>query len=55
MTYETRIRAGRRPQSRRREARGLRDAARIELGMRKFLTDRRAKGFTDTFEDLHGL
>ena len=33
----------------------LRDAARIELGLRKFLTDRHAKGFTDTFEDLHGL
>jgi len=33
----------------------LRDAARIELGMRKFLTDRNAKGFTDTFEDLHGM
>ena len=33
----------------------LRDAARIELGMRQFLTDRQAKGFTDTFEDLHGL
>ncbi|WP_151088463.1 L-arabinose isomerase [Hymenobacter baengnokdamensis] len=33
----------------------LRDAARIELGLRKFLADRQAKGFTDTFEDLHGL
>lgn len=33
----------------------LRDAARIETGMRKFLTDKNAKGFTDTFEDLHGL
>ncbi|RZK34442.1 MAG: L-arabinose isomerase, partial [Hymenobacter sp.] len=33
----------------------LRDAARIEAGMRKFLTDRNAKGFTDTFEDLHGM
>ena len=31
------------------------DAARIELGMRQFLAARQAKGFTDTFEDLHGL
>jgi L-arabinose isomerase len=33
----------------------LRDAAKIELGMRKFLEDGGYKGFTDTFEDLHGL
>lgn len=33
----------------------LRDAARIELGMRAFLEDGRFKGFTTTFEDLHGL
>ncbi|UOG76413.1 L-arabinose isomerase [Hymenobacter tibetensis] len=33
----------------------LRDAARIEAGMRKFLQDTKAKGFTDTFEDLHGM
>ncbi|NML66573.1 L-arabinose isomerase [Hymenobacter sp. RP-2-7] len=33
----------------------LRDAARIELGMRQFLTAKKAIGFTDTFEDLHGL
>ncbi|MDO7873308.1 L-arabinose isomerase [Hymenobacter sp. ASUV-10] len=33
----------------------LRDAARIETGMRKFLQDTGAKGFTDTFEDLHGM
>jgi L-arabinose isomerase len=33
----------------------LREAARIELGLRAFLTDKKAKGFTDTFEDLHGL
>ena len=33
----------------------LRDAARIEAGMRKFLQDHNAKGFTDTFEDLHGM
>ncbi|GAB3724778.1 L-arabinose isomerase [Hymenobacter agri] len=33
----------------------LREAARIELGMRKFLQDTQAIGFTDTFEDLHGM
>ncbi len=33
----------------------LRDAAKIEIGMRQFLEDGDFKGFTDTFEDLHGL
>ncbi len=33
----------------------LRDAARIEIGIRKFLEEGNYKGFTDTFEDLHGL
>ena len=33
----------------------LREAARIELGLRSFLADGNFKGFTDTFEDLHGL
>jgi L-arabinose isomerase len=33
----------------------LRDAARIELGLRAFLESGGFKGFTDTFEDLHGL
>jgi L-arabinose isomerase len=33
----------------------LREAAKIELGMRVFLQDGGFKGFTDTFEDLHGL
>lgn len=33
----------------------LRDAARIELGLRAFLTEGRFKAFTTTFEDLHGL
>jgi len=33
----------------------LKEAARIELGLRAFLTNGRFKGFTDTFEDLHGL
>jgi L-arabinose isomerase len=33
----------------------VRDAARIELGIKNFLTSGGFKGFTDTFEDLHGL
>ena len=33
----------------------LRDGARIELGLRAFLEQGDFKGFTDTFEDLHGL
>jgi L-arabinose isomerase len=33
----------------------LREAARIEIGLRNFLEQGNFKGFTDTFEDLHGL
>jgi L-arabinose isomerase len=33
----------------------LREAAKIEIGLRAFLRDGNFKGFTDTFEDLHGL
>ena len=33
----------------------LRYGARIELGLRAFLEAGGFKGFTDTFEDLHGL
>lgn len=33
----------------------LRDAAKIELGLRSFLTETGSYAFTDTFEDLHGL
>ncbi len=33
----------------------LREAARIEVGLRGFLRDGGFKGFTDTFEMLHGL
>jgi L-arabinose isomerase len=31
------------------------EAARIEIGLRTFLEDGGFKGFTDTFEDLHGM
>ncbi len=33
----------------------VREAARIELGLRRFLEDGNFKAFTDTFEDLHGM
>ncbi len=33
----------------------LRDAARIELGLEAFLENGGFSGFTDTFEDLHGM
>jgi L-arabinose isomerase len=33
----------------------LRDAAKIELGLRTFLEQGNFKGFSDTFEDLHGM
>src|SRR6185312_2127391 len=33
----------------------LREAAKIELGLLAFLKDGNFKGFTDTFEDLHGM
>ena len=33
----------------------LRDAARIELGLKAFLEEGNYKGFSDTFEDLHGM
>jgi len=33
----------------------LRDAARIEVGLRHFLEETGSHAFTDTFEDLHGL
>lgn len=37
------------------ERQSLREAARIEAGMRHFLTSGGFKAFTTTFEDLHGL
>ena len=42
-------------QERRAARQSLRDAARIELGLRQFLEGGGFKAFTDTFEDLHGL
>ncbi len=33
----------------------LKDAAKIELGLKAFLENANFKGFSDTFEDLHGM
>ncbi|MCP9753451.1 L-arabinose isomerase [Ferruginibacter sp. HRS2-29] len=33
----------------------LREAAKIELGLKRFLKEGNYNGFTDTFEDLHGM
>lgn len=33
----------------------LREAAKIEIGLRNFMVAGNYKGFTDTFEDLHGM
>ena len=33
----------------------LREAAKIEIGLRNFFRAGNFKGFTDTFEDLHGM
>jgi L-arabinose isomerase len=38
-----------------RKHRPVREAARLELGMRAFLADGGFKGFTTTFQDLHGI
>jgi L-arabinose isomerase len=37
------------------QVQSLREGARIELGLRHFLQDGNFKGFTTTFEDLHGI
>jgi len=37
------------------QQKSLREAARIEIGLREFLQQGNFKGFADTFEDLHGL
>jgi L-arabinose isomerase len=37
------------------EYQSLREAANIEIGLQTFLENGNFKGFTDTFEDLHGL
>lgn len=43
------------PGARDKGAKSIREAARIELGLRSFLKEGGFRGFTTTFEDLHGL
>ena len=42
-------------QKRGKQRQSLKDAARIELGLKVFLENGNYKGFTDTFEDLYGM
>jgi L-arabinose isomerase len=53
--YETRYTVAPRLRKTGSQRRSLREAARIELGLRAFLVAGDFRGFTDTFEDLHGL
>jgi L-arabinose isomerase len=53
--YESLYQVGSRSWKGRRAYNALRDAARIELGMKYFLQDGNFKGYTNTFEDLHGM
>ena len=54
-TYDTRYRVAPAGRNRDKQRSSLREAARIELGMRAFLEAGDFGGFTTTFEDLHGL
>lgn len=53
--YETRYRVAPALQRGGAQHDSLRDAARIEVGLRRFLEQGNFNAFTDTFEDLHGL
>lgn len=53
--YESSYKVGAKLRKEGAKAKSLRDAARIELGLRAFLEQGGFKGFTTTFEDLYGL
>ena len=53
--YDQRYRVAKTLQPGGEQRKSLREAARIELGMRAFLTTDNFTAFTTTFEDLHGL
>ncbi len=53
--YEDTYQVGQSLQAEGSQRSALREAARIELGMRQFLEEGGFKGFTTTFEDLHGI
>jgi L-arabinose isomerase len=54
-TYESSYAMGQGAKEKASLAKSVREAARIELGLRVFLTRGGFKGFTTTFQDLHGL
>ncbi|AIZ65339.1 arabinose isomerase (plasmid) [Hymenobacter sp. DG25B] len=54
-TYEREYELGESLKSGGSQRQSLFEAAKIEVGMRRFLQDNKAIGFTDTFEDLHGM
>lgn len=54
-TYETQYQLADNLKSDGNRRSSLMDAAQIEVGMRNFLKDGGFKGFTNTFEDLHGM
>lgn len=54
-TYEREYELGDSLQAGGSQRQNLRDAAKIEAGMRQFLQESQAIGFTNTFEDLHGM
>jgi L-arabinose isomerase len=53
--YDARYSVGETLRANGRQRQALRDAAQIEVGLRRFLEHGGFKAFTDTFEDLHGL
>ena len=53
--YEQRYRASAELKKGNKKHASLREAARIETGLKKMLIAGHFKGFTDTFEDLHGM
>lgn len=53
--YEKTYRVARELKLKGKRHKSLRDAARQELGLRAFLEDGGYKGYTNTFEDLHGM
>ncbi len=54
-TYEDEYAVAENALKRGKGAESIREAARLELGMRAFLEEGKFQGFTTTFEDLHGL
>jgi L-arabinose isomerase len=54
-TYETEYKLADSLKKNGKQHQSLREAAKIEIGLRRFLEQGNFRGFTDTFEDLHGM